>query len=117
MPVTGSSEPSRLFNVKESNRYEKVKLADGCFFIVQKRDCSVQDLDYLSSRGIHLSDEAKKLYITYGGTPWLDGAHTVFGYVYEGMDTVDYIASCRVNGAGKPLDGDVVIQNIEIKTY
>ncbi len=87
------------------------------FFIVQKRDCSVQDLDYLSSRGIHLSDEAKKLYITYGGTPWLDGAHTVFGYVYEGMDTVDYIASCRVNGAGKPLDGDVVIQNIEIKTY
>lgn len=37
MPVTGFSEPSKLFNVKESNRYEKVKLTDGCFFIVQKR--------------------------------------------------------------------------------
>lgn len=87
------------------------------FFIVQKRECTAQELSYFAARGITLSDEAKQLYTSFGGTPWLDGAHTVFGQVYEGMDTVDYIASCRVNNAGKPLDGDIVIEQIKIGEY
>lgn len=87
------------------------------FFIVQKQECTEREIDYFASRGITLTPEERQLYTTYGGTPWLDGAHTVFGQVYDGMDTVDYIASCRVNGAGKPLDGDVVITQIQILTY
>lgn len=88
------------------------------FFIVQKGPCEKAELDYYAQRmGLKLCDEAKQLYQTVGGTPWLDGHHTVFGYVYEGMDTVDYIASVRTTRDGKPIDGDVVIESIEITKF
>ena len=51
-----------------------------------------------------------------GGAPWLDGAHTVFGQVIEGMDIVDAIAGVKVNNAGKPVV-DVVINSITIEEY
>jgi len=33
-----------------------------------------------------------QFFITHGPTTWLDGKHTVFGYVVEGQDTVDAVA-------------------------
>lgn len=38
-----------------------------------------------------------------GGTPWLEGRHTVFGNVTEGMDVVDAIAAVPVNDQDKPI--------------
>lgn len=37
-----------------------------------------------------------------GGTPWLEGRHTVFGVVTEGMDVVDSIATSAVDAQDKP---------------
>jgi len=48
-----------------------------------------------------------------GGTPWLDGAHTVFGQVIEGMEIVDQIASVPVGAQDKP-EKDVIIKNINV---
>ncbi len=49
-------------------------------------------------------------------TPWLDGAHTVFGQVYEGMDIVDKIANLEVDGNDMPQE-PVVMEKVEILEY
>ncbi len=61
-------------------------------------------------------DAIKVLYQTYGGCPWLDFSYTVFGQVYQGMETVDAIASVSTDDQDKP-ETDVVIQSITFSTY
>lgn len=52
--------------------------------------------------------------VTAEATPWLDGKHTAFGRVVEGMDVVDKIENTVVNENDHPVD-DVKIIGIEIK--
>lgn len=51
-----------------------------------------------------------------GGTSWLDGKHTVFGQVFEGMDIVDAIANVETDGFDKPLT-DVVMEKLSLQTF
>ncbi len=84
------------------------------FFIVQADTVPEQMLEQmkeLADRGF--PTECVEDYKALGGTPWLDFRHTVFGQVFEGMDTVDAIAALPVGGGDRPLE-DVVILGIEI---
>jgi cyclophilin family peptidyl-prolyl cis-trans isomerase len=51
--------------------------------------------------------------VTADACPWLDGKHTVFGQVTDGMDVVDAISQVETGPADKPLD-DIVIERIDL---
>jgi peptidyl-prolyl cis-trans isomerase B (cyclophilin B) len=42
--------------------------------------------------------------VTTGAAPWLDGKHTVFGEVVEGMEIVDAIEASETDARDKPLE-------------
>jgi peptidyl-prolyl cis-trans isomerase B (cyclophilin B) len=42
--------------------------------------------------------------VTTGAAPWLDGKHTVFGRVVDGMEVVDKIEGSNTDANDKPLD-------------
>lgn len=51
--------------------------------------------------------------VTAPATPWLNGKHTLFGKVVEGMDIVEKIEQTPVNENDHPLE-DVAIQTIDV---
>jgi cyclophilin family peptidyl-prolyl cis-trans isomerase len=51
--------------------------------------------------------------VTTGSAPWLDGKHTVFGRVSDGMDAVDAIEALPTDGQDRPLEPPV-IESIEL---
>jgi peptidyl-prolyl cis-trans isomerase B (cyclophilin B) len=53
--------------------------------------------------------------VTTEAAPWLDGKHTVFGRVTDGMDVVDTISELPRDARDKPHD-DVVIESVSLLT-
>ena len=51
--------------------------------------------------------------VTADETPWLDGKHTVFGRVTDGMDVVDAISAVDRDARDKPYE-DVVIERVDV---
>ena len=51
--------------------------------------------------------------VTRDEASWLDGKHTVFGRVAEGMDTVDAIEAVETDGSDRPRE-PVVIERVEV---
>ena len=88
------------------------------FYVVQTLpgDQSVtQELvDQMNSAGYRA--EVVSAYQTAGGAPFLDYTDTVFGQVYEGMETVDTIGQTSVDEKQKPTE-DITINSVTIETY
>ena len=42
--------------------------------------------------------------VTADACPWLDGKHTVFGEVTDGMDVVDRLEAIETDGADRPVE-------------
>ncbi|MEA2273036.1 MAG: peptidyl-prolyl cis-trans isomerase [Solirubrobacteraceae bacterium] len=51
--------------------------------------------------------------VTTDAAPWLDGKHTVFGKITDGMDVVDKIEATETDGGDRPRS-EIRIESIEL---
>jgi cyclophilin family peptidyl-prolyl cis-trans isomerase len=51
--------------------------------------------------------------VTADACSWLDGKHTVFGQVSDGMDVVDAISGVETDASDRPRD-DIKIESVEL---
>lgn len=54
-----------------------------------------------------------QFFLTEVPTPWLDGKHTIFGQVINGLDVVDSLANAKTNAQDKPLT-ELKIEKLDI---
>lgn len=52
--------------------------------------------------------------VTAPSTPWLDGKHTAFGKVLEGLDVVRKIEAAKTDGTDHPVE-DITVTSIIVK--
>ena len=66
----------------------------------------------MANRGANTNGSQFFIIQKEGGTPWLEGKHTAFGRVVEGMDIVDAIAAVKTGENNVPVEA--VTYDIEI---
>jgi peptidyl-prolyl cis-trans isomerase B (cyclophilin B) len=98
--IKGALAAARLGDALNPQR----KSSGSQFYIVHGRAFTDEELDAIASQnGITFSETQRAFYKKTGGTPFLDGAYTVFGQVVEGIDVLDKIAQAPVGMADRPL--------------
>lgn len=89
------------------------KFDDECSPDARHDKAGILSMANAGTRGGH-GTNGSQFFVTLGPTPHLDGKHTVFGEVVEGMDVVKSIGSTPVGRGDRPVQ-DVVIKTIRIE--
>ncbi|KAF1923089.1 uncharacterized protein M421DRAFT_426191 [Didymella exigua CBS 183.55] len=56
-----------------------------------------------------------QFFLTLAATPHLNGKHTVFGQVVDGMDVVERIGAVQTDGGDRPLEDVIILKAQSIK--
>jgi len=120
----------------DSYGLHKLKLGDATDEALPEELAEMTQKEYLEKQGYIFNDDLKSLPMEKGyiamansgpntngsqffiiqrkaGTPWLEGKHTVFGKVTEGMDVVDAIANTEKGANDMPVEA--VTFDVEVK--
>ncbi len=76
-------------------------------------DALVRGSVAMANTGMPHTNGSQFFIVTAESTPWLNGKHTLFGRVVDGMDVITKIAGAAVSENDHPLE-DIVIQTIEV---
>jgi len=82
------------------------------FFIVHSSSCDSSLIKQMET--FEYPKDIINNYKKLGGTAWLDGKHTVFGMIIDGMNVVDKIAQTKVDRNDRPLN-DIIIEKTTIE--
>lgn len=66
----------------------------------------------LNEQGIEMNREMWDNYLTYGGSPHLDGTYTVFGRVVDGMKVVKAIQAVATRADDRPVQDVVLLRAV-----
>jgi len=74
------------------------------FYIVVGRKVGSAELQQIErEKGIKYTEAQKQRYLSEGGTPHLDGEHTVFGRLVSGFDVLDLLSQVPTDESDWPL--------------
>lgn len=85
----------------------------GYKFDDEKNDLKHEGKGILSMANSGPNTNGSQFFITQIATPWLDGKHTVFGKIVNGIEIVDVIAKVEKGAQDKPKT-DVVLEKVSI---
>ena len=87
----------------------------GYKFDDEKNDLQHTGKGILSMANSGPNTNGSQFFITEVATPWLDGRHTIFGSVINGLDVIDVIANVEKGAQDKPRT-DVVLEKVSVFT-
>lgn len=83
---------------------EKASFLNQIYFVVGKPVSEDELVALEHKKGIKFNEEQRKIYLSKGGLPRLDGDYTVFGEVYEGLDVLLKISKLKTDQKDYPLE-------------
>jgi len=106
-----------LAAAREPDEVNPEQRSSACqFYIVYGKSFGENSLgkvrSYLAEQGIEMNREMWENYLTYGGTPHLDGQYTVFGRVIDGMKVVKAIQSQPTDATDRPLQDVILLRAV-----